>query len=50
MLTKKEEKRMEELYTKARNYYLYKTDFNASDWLEEEESLEFAELVNKDTN
>lgn len=40
--------RMNELYEKAVSYYLDKTDFNASDWLDEEESLEFTDLINKD--
>jgi hypothetical protein len=49
-LTKKEIKRMDDLYEKAVSFYLDKTDFNASDWLEEEESLEFAVLVEKRCN
>ena len=52
MLTKQEAKRINELYEKARDLYLDKTDFNASDWLEEKESLEFVleQLDKKDTN
>jgi hypothetical protein len=48
MLTAKEIDRVEALHEKAIRFYLDKTDFNASDWLIEPESLEYAELVRKD--
>lgn len=39
---------MDELYEEAIARYLEKTDFNASDWLDEAESLEFTELVTRE--
>ena len=49
MLTDKEVDRLHELYDKAINYYLDKTDFNPSDWLiDKGEDEEYASLVRKD--
>ena len=47
-LSKKELKRMNELYEEAVARYLDKTDFNVSDWLDEKESLEFTELITRE--
>lgn len=49
MLTNKDVVRLNELYEKATNLYLDKTDFNPSDWLiDEGEDEEYASLVRKD--
>lgn len=46
-LTGIEEDRLIKLEDEAINYYLDKTDFNPSDWLDEEEAKEYTELVKK---
>ena len=48
LLTKKELERYEELYQKAINYYLDKTDFDACEFLELKESEELANLMKKE--
>ena len=45
MLTDKEFKRLAELEEKATTNYLERSDFNPSDWLDDEESLEYVALV-----
>ena len=50
MLNRQQVKRLNELYEQAVSRYLDKTDFNASDWLDDDVRLEFCELVNIDTN
>ena len=45
MLTDKEFKRLVELEEKATTNYLERSDFNPSDWLDDEESLEYVALV-----
>jgi len=50
MLAAKEIDRLNSLHEKAIRFYLDKTDFNASDWLIEPESKEYAHLVKKDDN
>lgn len=48
MLTDKEMDRLEELYEQAVVFYLDKTDFNPSDYLDEEEAEEYADLAERD--
>ena len=45
MLTDKEFKRLAELEEKATTNYLERSDFNPSDWLDDEESEEYSLLV-----
>ena len=47
-LTKKEIKKLDDLYEKAVNRYLDKTDFNPTDWLNEKEQKEFNILLQKE--
>lgn len=48
VLTKKELKRYNELYEKATNYYLDKTDFDATEWLSDDEANELQQLIDKE--
>lgn len=48
VLTKKEFDRQNELYEKAVARYLDKTDFDASEWLSDEEADEYVNLVKKE--
>jgi hypothetical protein len=41
----KREQRYQELYDKAVRRYLDKSDFNPSDWLDEEEAKEYSRLA-----
>jgi hypothetical protein len=45
MLTDKEFKRLVELEEKATTNYLERSDFNPSEWLDDEESEEYSLLV-----
>ncbi len=48
LLTKKECKRYNELYDKAINRYLDKTDFDVCEWLIKNESEELQRLMDKE--
>ena len=45
-MTKKQQKRLEELENEAISRYLNKTDFDISEWLDESEVKEYCELYN----
>ena len=44
MITKKEIKKLDELYQRAIDRYLDKTDFDLTDWLDEDEKREYQRL------
>lgn len=48
MLNAKEIDRLNALYEDAVNWYLDDTDFNPSDWLDESEGKEYADLADRD--
>lgn len=47
LLNRKESKRYDILYELAVNRYLDKTDFDATEWLSENDSIEFDNLIRK---
>lgn len=47
-ITKAEYKKMTEIYENAVNLYLDKSDFNAMDWMDDEDLKEYTRLYKKD--